>query len=75
VRIDLDPPAIAITAARMSGQPVEVQEDLVPVLSLLLLPVDMRGAVIVALDRDVAVGVECGDLPFPTGETPRPAAA
>jgi len=34
----------------------------------LLVPVDMRGTVVIALDADIAVGVQLCFLPFPTVE-------
>ena len=74
VRIDLDAPAVAMAAARMDRQALEPQEDLDLVLgdldAQLLVPVDVRGAVIVALDVDVAVGVQLGVLPFPAVHAP-----
>ena len=51
-----------------------LQEDLDLVLGdldpQLLVAVDMRGAVIVALDADVAVGVQLGVLPLPARRIP-----
>jgi len=59
-------------AAWMDGQALEVEEDLNMVLGdfdpKLLVPVDMRGAVIVALDADVAIGVQLRFLPLPAVE-------
>ena len=56
MRIDLDAPTFAVPAARMDRQALEVQEDLDLVLGdldpQLLVAVDVRGAVVVALDAD-----------------------
>ncbi|MBK7250680.1 MAG: hypothetical protein IPI06_07360 [Gammaproteobacteria bacterium] len=79
MRVDLDPPAIAMAAARMDRQAFEPQEDLdlVPgeLDPQLLVPVDVRGAVVVALDIDVAVSVQLGLLPLPHSPRHRSAAA
>ena len=68
MRIDLDALAIAMAAARMDRQTLEPQEDLDLILgdldTQLLVPMDVRGAVVVALDIDVAVGVQLGVFPF-----------
>ena len=61
-------PAIAVAAARMDREAFESQEDLELVLGDLdaqrLVPVDVWGAVIVALDHHVAVRMQFGILPF-----------
>ena len=79
MRIDLDAPAVAMAAARMDRQALEPQEDLDLVLgdldAQLLVPVDVRGAVIVALDVDVAVGVQLRAPSIPRSPPPRSAAA
>ena len=64
VRVDLDAPTDFLSAARMDRQAFELQEDLDLVLgdldAQLLVPVDVRGAVVVAIDVDVAVGMQLG---------------
>ena len=68
VRIDKDAFAIAMTAARMDRQALEVQEDLDVVFGDLdpqfLVSMDVRGAVLIALDVDVTVRVQRRVLPF-----------
>ena len=63
----------------MDRQALEVQEDLDLVLgdldAQLLVPMDVRGAVIVAFDVHVAVGMQRGVLPLPARPHPRSAAA
>src|SRR5207248_8437339 len=61
VRIDEDALAVAMAAARMDREAFEAEEELDLVLgdldAQLLVPVDVRGAVVVALDAHVAVRV------------------
>ena len=63
----------------MDRQALEVQEDLDLVLgdldSQLLVAMDVRGAVVVALDGDVAVGVQLRRPSTPRRRTPRWATA
>ena len=74
MRVDLDAPAIAMTASGMDRQALELQEDLDLVLgdldAQLLVPMDVRGAVIVALDVHVAVGMQLGVFPLPAVHIP-----
>ena len=69
MRVDEDALAIAMAAARMEREALESEEDLNLVLgeldSQLLVPMDMRGAVVVAFDDHVTVGMEFRVLPFP----------
>jgi hypothetical protein len=68
VRIDLDPAAIPVAAARVDGQALELEKDLDVMHGHLdaqqLAPMDVWGAVIDALQLDVAVGMEFGVLPL-----------
>jgi hypothetical protein len=72
VLVDLDAPTFFVPTARVDGKALEVQEDLHLVLGdldpQLLVPVDMRGAVVVALDADITVGVQLCLLPLPAVE-------
>lgn len=74
VRIDEDALAVAVAAARMDRQSFEPQEDLDLVLgdldAHLLVPMDVRRAVIVALDVHVTVRVQGGVLPVRALEVP-----
>ena len=60
--IDEDALAVTMAAARMDREAFEAEEELDLVLgdldAQLLVPVDVRGAVVVALDGDIAVGVQ-----------------
>ena len=60
--IDLDAPTLLVPTAWVDGQTLEVEEDLNMVIGdfdlKLLVPMDMRGAVIIALDAHIAVSVE-----------------
>src|SRR6185312_14130381 len=72
VIVDLDAPTFLVPTARVDGQALEIEEDLHLVLGdfdpQLFVTVDMRGAVVVALDADVTVGVQLRFLPFPAVE-------
>jgi hypothetical protein len=61
-------PAFFVPTVRMDRETFEGQEDLDRVLGdldpQLLMTMDMRGAVIVALDADMTVGVQRRVLPF-----------
>src|ERR1700686_5736366 len=63
-----------MAASRMDRQTFEPQEDLDLVLgdldAQLLVPVDVGCAVIVALEVDVAVGMQLRVLPFPAVHVP-----
>src|SRR2546430_11150170 len=73
-RIDEDALAVAMAAARMDREAFEAEEELDLVLgdldAQLLVPVDVRGAVVVALDAHVAVRVQFGFLPVPAVHIP-----
>src|SRR5437016_6057082 len=63
-----------MAAARMDREAFEAEEELDLVVgdldAQLLVPVDVRGAVVVALDGDIAVGVQFGFLPVPAVHIP-----
>ena len=68
VLIEPDAPAFFVPTARMDGQALKIEEDLDLVLSdldpQLLVPVDVRCAVIVAIDADVAVSMQLRFFPL-----------
>jgi hypothetical protein len=61
VLVDLDAAAFFVPAAWVDGQAPKIEEDLNMVLGdfdpQLLVPMDMRGSLIITLDADIAIGV------------------
>src|SRR6185437_9455449 len=74
VRVNEDPLAIAMATARVDRQALEVQEDLYVALgnldAQLLVAVDVRSTVIVALDVHVTVRVQGGVFPVRVLQVP-----
>jgi hypothetical protein len=68
VREDLDPHSHFLAATRMDRQVLEIQKEFDMVLRELdswrFVSVDMRSAVIIAVDGDVTIGVQRRRLPL-----------